>query len=239
MKRVLQKIGTAFTLGLVLLLTSHASLFGQTPTGTGTKNGSTPKSDSAIIFESPRPLLEDATVSAISLNNAWGFSAFFSDYGFGAGLFYQRKFGADLSAVLSLDLGSAKGPKEFGFITEIKINNIFVLPLIGSLQYRLFDEILGDNLRPYVTAGAGPVFVLTTPGQDEFFSSFGHPKVSTTFGGFVGAGANFGVDRHSTFGANLRYYIIPYPAPGIESTASVFLTDFNGFFLTVNYAFNF
>jgi hypothetical protein len=226
-------------MAIVVLLLLASSAVAQTPTGTTTPSEPTVKSDSAIIFESPRPLIENSSTTLVSLNNVWGFSAFFSDYGFGAGAFYQRKFGGDLSAVLSLDFGSAKGPKEFGFIDQIKINNIFVLPLIASLQYRLLGTTLGENLRPYVTAGAGPVFVLTTPGADEFFASFGHATLKTVYGGFIGAGANFGVDRHSTFGANLRYYIIPYPSPGVESTAGVFLNNFNGFFLTVTYGFNF
>lgn len=224
---------------MLALLQCYSSSRAQTPTGTTTPGVAGPKSDSAIIFDSPRPLLETETQSLVALNNVWGLSAFFSDYGFGGGAFYQRKLSTDFAAELSLDFGSAKGPKEFGFITQIKINNIFVIPLIASLQYRLFDELLGENLRPFLTAGAGPVFVMTTPGADEFFASFAHPTLKTVYGGFVGAGANFGVDRHSTFGANLRYYIIPYPSPGLESTAGVFLNNFNGMFLTVTYGFNF
>jgi len=197
------------------------------------------KQDSVIIFESPRPLLEKPEEVASSYLNTWGISAFFSDYGFGGGAYYAHSFSQDIRAVLSLDFGTAKGPNEFGLSTEIKINRIFVLPVIASIQYRLFREMISENFKPFITGGVGPVFVLTTPGQDEFFSSFGHSSVKMVPGGFVGVGANFGIDRKSTFGANLRYYIIPYPAPGIESTQGVFLRDLSGLFLTVNYGFNF
>ena len=196
-------------------------------------------SDTAMIFTSPRPLLEKDEVTINLLQNTWGLSAFFSDYGFGGGLFLGHKFGGELTGLVSFDFGTAKGPKEFGLTTEIKINRIFVLPLIVSAQYRLLENVLNENLRPYVTAGAGPVFILTTPGDREFFSSFGDAKIKAIGGGFLGFGANFGIDKRSTFGANLRYYIIPYPAPGLESTQGVFLTDFNGLFLTINYGFNF
>jgi hypothetical protein len=198
----------------------------------------TEQSDTAMIFTSPRPLLEKDEVAINFFQNTWGLSAF-SDYGFGGGLFLGHKFGNELTGLLSFDFGTAKGPKEFGLQTEIKINRIFVLPLILSAQYRLLANVLNENLRPYVTAGAGPVFILTTPGAREFFSAFGDAKIKAIGGGFLGFGANFGIDKHSTFGANLRYYIIPYPAPGLESTQGVFLTDFNGLFLTINYGFNF
>jgi hypothetical protein len=94
-------------------------------------------------------------------------------------------------------------------------------------------------LRPYITAGAGPVFILTTPGDQDFIPGLGAAKLKTLPGGFVGAGANFGLDKKSTFGANLRYYIIPYPGKGLESTQNVFLTNFSGLFLSANYGFNF
>jgi len=57
--------------------------------------------------------------------------------------------------------------------------------------------------------------------------------------GSFGIGANFGSDPKTTFGASLKYYIIPYRSPGIESTQGNFLTDFSGAALTVSYGFNF
>lgn len=197
------------------------------------------RADSAIIFESPRPLIDKGDAADVTYPNTWGISAFFSDYGFGGGGYYARYIGANITGMVSLDLGTAKGPKEFGLETEVKINRIFVVPVIFSAQYRLLKDMLSDNFRPYITAGAGPVFVITTPAYQEFFSAFGSASIKPVPGGFVGVGANFGLDKKSTFGANLRYYIIPYPGQGIESTAGVFLNNFNGLFLTVNYGFNF
>jgi hypothetical protein len=138
-----------------------------------------------------------------------------------------------------LDLGSAKGPKEFGFYTEVKVNRIYVAPLMAQLQYRILSDVLGAGFRPYLTAGAGPAFVITTDGQKEFFSALGSPTVHTTFGGVVGIGSYFGSDPKSLFGASLKYYIIPYKTPGIESTAGTFLSDFSSLSLSVSYGFNF
>lgn len=195
--------------------------------------------DSAIIFESPRPLLETTEQLDARLNNGWGFGAFFSDYGFGGGLYASSKFTTELTGLITTDFGTAKSDKEFGFETEKKINRIFVIPLMAAAQYRVFSESLGENFRPYLTAGAGPVFVLTTPGNKEFFSSLGSAAVRTVAGGFGGVGANFGLDKTTTFGANVRYFFIPVPEPGIESIEGQFLTNLNGLFIGVNYGFNF
>jgi hypothetical protein len=195
--------------------------------------------DSAIIFESPRPLLETTEQIDARLNKGWGFGAFFTDYGFGGQLYASSRLSQDLTGLLSLDLGSAKSDKEFGFQDEIKINRILVLPLMVSAQYRVLSESLGENFRPYITAGAGPVFVVTTPGDQEFFASFGDAKVKTVPGGFGGLGANFGLDKTTTFGASVRYFFVPLPEPGIESLEGVTLTDLSGLFIGVNYGFNF
>lgn len=195
--------------------------------------------DSAIIFESPRPLLETTEQLDARLNKGWGFGAFFSDYGFGGQLYLSSRFTRDLTGMISTDFGSAKSDKEFGFENERKINRIFVIPVMASAQYRVLSESLGENFRPYLTAGAGPVFVMTTPGEEEFFSSLGSAAVKTVPGGFAGVGANFGLDKTTTFGASVRYFIVPVPEPGIESLEGKFLTDLSGLFIGVNYGFNF
>jgi outer membrane protein W len=195
--------------------------------------------DSAIIFESPRPILETAEQLDARLNNGWGFGAFFTDYGFGGQLYASSRFGQDLTGLVSLDIGSAKSDKEFGFQDERKINRIMVMPLMASVQYRVLSESLGENFRPYLTAGAGPVFVMTTPGDEEFFASFGSAKLKTVPGGFGGVGANFGLDKTTTFGASVRYFFVPLPEPGIESLQGQHLKDLNGLFIGVNYGFNF
>jgi hypothetical protein len=195
--------------------------------------------DSAIVFESPRPLLETDEELEARLDKSWGFGAFFSDYGFGGGMYLSSRMGQDLTGVISTDFGSAKDDREFGFEDQRKVNRIMVVPVMASAQYRVLRESLGENFRPYVTAGAGPVFVVTTPGSEEFFSSLSSAKVTTVPGGFIGLGAHFGVDKTTTFGASARYFIVPYPAPGIESLEGNYLENLNGLFLGVTYGFNF
>ena len=159
----------AFTLALLL---GSAISFAQTPMGT--PKTSNPQ-DSAIIFQSPRPLLEDNT-ALNALNNSFGFSGLVNDYGFGLGLYYRRNLATDLSGLITFDFGAAKGPKEYGLSDEIKINRIYVMPLFASLQYRILSSTLGEGLRPYLTGGAGPAFIATTDGSIDFFAAALHPK---------------------------------------------------------------
>jgi hypothetical protein len=221
---------------IALLLSFLATFtFAQTPTGA--VKTSNPH-DTAMIFQSPRPLIEN-TVSRNDFDNAAGFSGILNDYGFGLGLYYGRHISNDLSAHITFDFGTGKGSKEFGLVDEIKINRIYVMPLMASLQYRVLSNSLGEGLRPYITAGAGPAFIATTDATQDFFAALLHPKFVSTFGGFFGIGANFGSDPKTNFGASLKYYIIPYRSPGIESTQGNFLTDFSGAALTISYGFNF
>jgi hypothetical protein len=227
---------TVLYIVLFLLIAVNGS-FAQSAAGTGTVKTSNPN-DTAIIFSSPRPLLEDNSATSAP-NNSFGFAGVINDYGFGLGLYYRRILTSDFSVLATFDFGIGKGPKEFGLFDEVKINRIYVMPLMASLQYRLLGSVLGEGLRPYLTAGIGPAFIATTDATLDFFAALLHPKVTTTFGGFFGFGANFGTDPKTTFGASLKYYIIPYHSPGIESTQGTFLTDFSGAALTVSYGFNF
>jgi hypothetical protein len=194
--------------------------------------------DTVIVFTSPRPLLEDEQSVADNLSNSLGLSFSFSDFGIGAGFYYGHRLSQSINAVLSLDASQAKGAKEFGFLSENKVNRIYLLPIIASIQYRILENSLGENMRPFLTAGAGPVMVLAMPASKSFFSGFGEATTDFVPGGFVGVGTTFGSEKKSQFGVNVRYYIIPYPK-GIQSLDSETLTDFNALFLTITYGYNF
>lgn len=218
--------------GLLLLIGSSRA---QSPSG----NATAPKAaDTAIIFNSPRPLIDETALQNNALMNSWGFNGFFNDFGFGFGLYYRHVFNDDFSLHSGFDFGTAKGPNELGLYGEVKINRIFVMPLMANMEYRLLQSVLGMGLRPYVTAGAGPVFVMTTDGQKDFFSALGSPVTNVTYGINFGLGAYFGSDPKTTFGASLKYYIIPY-SRGVETTYGVFLNNFSGASLNVSYGFNF
>jgi outer membrane protein W len=209
--------------------------FAQTPMGS-TPSQSQP--DSAIIFEPSQPLVQSRADLAKEYPNTWGFNASFSDYGFGGGLFLGHNFSQDFEAQISAEMSTASASREFDLVTDNKVNRVFVIPIMLSGQYRLFSQGLSDNLRPYVTAGAGAVVAMTTPFQEDFFTAFADQQSKIVPGGFIGLGAKFGMDPKSTFGASLRYFIIPYPG-AIQSTSSQSLTNLSALYLSVSYGMNF
>ncbi len=219
--------------GLMLLFGSTGRA--QSPSGNA---GGAKAADTAMIFVSPRPLIDESTLQNSTLLNSWGFDGFFNDFGFGLGVYYRHVFNEALSVHTGFDFGTAKGPNELGLYGEVKINRIFVMPLMANLEYRVLQSALGIGFRPYVSAGAGPVFVMTTDGQKDFFPALGDPITHVTYGMNFGVGAYFGSDPKTTFGASFKYYIIPY-SRGVESTSGVFLNDFSGASLNVSYGFNF
>ena len=201
-------------------------------------SGVAPRIDTAMIFEPSSPLLREPEAVAQEHPNSWGVSGSFTDYGFGAGLFLSRVLSADVSLGLTAELGTAQASREFDLITSDKVNRIYVVPLMLSAEYRLFRTTLSDNMRPYITAGAGPVAAVTTPYQMEFFQSLGSATSKFIPGGFVGVGSHFGTDPKSLFSASIRYFIIPN-AGSIQSTATQYVTDLSSLSLTVSIGFQF
>jgi hypothetical protein len=222
-----------FAFGAALAFAAPACA--QTPIGSGApKTGM----DTAMIFQPSHPLITTSEDLAREYPNSWVLSVSFSDYGFAGGMFLGHEFGQDLRGLFSFDFGTAEGSQEVDFLEDNQVNRVFVIPIMLSLQYRVFRTGLSDNLRPYITAGAGPVVAMTTPISEDFFSAFANGYSKVVPGGFVGLGANFGTDSKSSFGASLRYFIIPYPG-SLESTTTESLTNLSGLFITVIYGFNF
>ena len=96
---------------------------------------------------------------------------------------------------------------------------------------------MADNLRPYINAGVGPALVITTPYSKEFFNAFADAQFKIAAGGYVGFGANFGIDTSSLVGINFRYYYIKFFDEGVESLEGRVKNSIGGFFVTINFGF--
>jgi hypothetical protein len=185
-------------------------------------------------------------VPIIFPNNAFGMDLMFSEGGFGVGAFYRRTVTEDITLFTDFSISEAKDPQEFTYIdyfgqtqTPGKINRAFLLPLNFGIQYRVFENAIFDNLRPYLDAAIGPSIVVTTPYAREFFNAFGKAQARYTIGGYFGIGANFGLDKSSLVGLNIRYYIIHFFNQGIEIldtnlTNGRLENDLGGIFITLN-----
>jgi hypothetical protein len=173
--------------------------------------------------------------------NAFGIDILFSEGGFGLGTFYRRQLSPALTLFTDLSISESKDEREFDVydywgtpITIGKKNRVFLLPLNTGLQYRLFRKEISDNLRPYINAGVGPTITIITPYELEFFESFGKAQTKYALGGYIGLGANFGLDKRSLLGVNIRYYFIHFFDEGVESLYDRPKKNLGGFFLTIN-----
>lgn len=213
--------------------------------------------DSTIIFTPSKPELLLAT-DYVPLRNAWGFDIMLSNNGFAGGLFLRKEYTEDVALSLSLAISDVKGDSEIEYYDVYtgqsfipgKKNRLLLVPLVLSGQYRLFREDITENFRPYVTAGIGPSMVFVAPyvrntgryyaggepeqEQVEFFTSLKYGQAKYTVGGFIGAGAYFGLDRGTISGFSVRYYIVPFQK-GIEVIEGGFIRTFGGFYITLNF----
>ncbi|MGQ9643245.1 MAG: outer membrane beta-barrel protein [Ignavibacterium sp.] len=174
-------------------------------------------------------------------NNAWGIDIMFGESGFGFGTFYRYQITDMWTAFADLSFAEAKDDREIEYIDYFgqtfvigKKNRVFQLPLVLGLQYRLFKGDIADNLRPYLSAGAGPTLVITTPYEEEFFSAFGNAQSKFALGGYVGIGANFGIDKSSLVGLSVRYFRVQFFDDGVESLFGRFKDNLSGFFIALN-----
>jgi len=177
-------------------------------------------------------------------SNAWGFDILLGESGFGFGGFYRHELSTKFTLFGDLSFSESKDQREFEYIdyfgnsfTVGKKNRIFQIPINFGAQYRLFEKELTDNLRPYINAGIGPTLVLTTPYSEEFFKAFGNTTTHFAAGGYVGFGANFGLDKSNLIGLNFRYYHIQFFDEGVESLEGRLNKTIGGFYVTINFGF--
>lgn len=214
--------------------------------------------DTTIVFTPSRPHLTGVEESAI-LTNSWGIDLMLSNNGFGFGSFYRKRETADLSWSISLAVSDVKDEQEVQYYdiygrsySPYKKNRLMLIPLFLGGEYRLFREEIADNFRPYVSAAVGPAIMVVAPYQRtvttdvgnggtiteyqqiEFFESLKWATAEYTVGGYIGAGAYFGSESGTLSGVSLRYYFIPFPE-GIETLEGVFVNNFGGLYITLNF----
>jgi hypothetical protein len=174
-------------------------------------------------------------------NNAWGVDVMFSDGGFGLGTFYRRQITDVITGFVDISYSEAQDPREFTYVdyygntyTLGKINRAFIIPLNFGMQYRLFEDAISDNLRPYINFGAGPALVLTDPYELEYFTALKKAHANYTLGGYIGFGANFGLNKTSLVGINIRYYFVHLFNQGVQILQDNYDKDLGGIYITLN-----
>lgn len=173
--------------------------------------------------------------------NSWGMDILIGEGGFGLGTFFRHSFTNNVTGFIDFSISESKDDREFEYIDIFgqpyvvgKENRVFVLPLNVGIQYRLFAKELTENLRPYVNAGVGPNFIVSTPYNEEFFKSFGNASLQYALGGYLGIGANFGLSKSSLVGLNVRYYYAKIFGEGVENLRGNFRTTISSVYITLN-----
>src|SRR5690606_10723647 len=99
-------------------------------------------------------------------SNSWGIDIMFGDAGFGLGTFLRKQFDVKWSAFADISFSETKDEREFEYIdyfgnifTIGKKNRVFQVPLNFGAHYRIFENTVADNLRPYLSAGVGPTII--------------------------------------------------------------------------------
>jgi hypothetical protein len=174
--------------------------------------------------------------------NMWGIDLMFNDGGIGMGTFYRRNVSRTVDIFVDFSISEYTDNQEVEFIdyfgrkiTPFKENRVFLMPINFGMHYRIFEDVIADNLRPYLNLGAGPAMVVTTPYEKEFFRSFAYAQSKFTVGGYVGLGANFGISKKDLVGINFRYYIVHFFDKGVESLVNTYQNNLGGFYLTLNF----
>ncbi len=176
--------------------------------------------------------------------NAWGFDLMIGESGFGFGGFYRKQLNVKFTLFADVSISEAKDEREVEYVdiygqtfTIGKKNRVFQIPFIFGAQYRLFENALEDNLRPYICAGVGPTIALTTPYSEEFFRAFSFAEAHYAVGGYAGFGANFGLDTNNLIGLNVRYYYTKFLNEGVEILDGRYKDYLSGFYITLNFGF--
>ena len=216
--------------------------------------------DSTIIFQPVDANLVNQT-SYTPLLNAWGFNLMMSDNGFGAGLFLRHEYTDEIAGFIDFAVSDVKDEGEVEYYdiwtgqsyVPNKVNRLIYMPLVAGIQYRLFKDDIVDNFRPYLTAGIGPSVMFVAPyaspetvvdpttgessvqyNEIDFFSSLKYGQFRYTVGGYIGAGAYFGLDKGSLSGVNVRYYFSPFPS-AIQVMTTSAIKNFGGLYITLNF----
>jgi hypothetical protein len=174
-------------------------------------------------------------------DGAWGIDLMFGESGFGLGTFVRHQLSSKLTGYFDISFSEAKDEREIEYydywgnpIVIGKKNRVFQIPMFFGIQYRLFEYSIAENLRPYINFSTGPSLIITTPYEQDFFSSFGDAKSVWAVGAYAGIGANFGLEKSSLLGINVRYYYIKLFNDGVESLYGRFQKNLTGFFITLN-----
>ncbi len=219
--------------------------------------------DSVITFEPSRSLIDTVNIKG-KYNNGAGVNLSFSTSGFGLGGFYEYKISEDVSLVMDFLMAGARNTDEFErfdnttglLIVDNKLNRIYNFPLSVGPSYYVFQNVLFDNFKPFVSGGVGFSTILVAPYSKyyvennrlfqqyiQFFDAFSEQISYLRPLFYLAIGADFGFSKKNISRIQIKYYNIPFGDDGIYSMVPPSIdprldfkpiTNFGGIFITLS-----
>lgn len=234
-----------FSLVFVIISCNQVKLIAQV---TGGGKGEFDK-DSVIVFEPSTPLLTLGEINE-SKTTATGFDLIFSTFGFGGGMFWRAEINDELVFLSDFFITGIRKSDELERFNQNtgesyiphKINRLFSIPFSFGIQYFPFNNQIISTFKPFIAAGAGFSFIISTPYNRGFFNAFGHGEYYTRPSFNLSIGADFGNKKKSLSVFQIRYLSIPFGDNGLQSLEAAVedpITNFGGVFLDLRIGFNY
>ncbi len=215
---------------------------------TGGGNGEFDK-DSVIVFEPSSPLLTLGEINETK-TTAMGFDLIFSTFGFGGGMFWRADINEEFVFVTDFFITGIRKSDELERFNQTtgelfiphKINRLFSIPFSVGIQYFPFNNQIISTFKPFITAGTGFSFIISTPYDKSFFNAFAYGEYYTRPSFNISIGADFGNKKKSLSVFQIRYLSIPFGGNGLQSLSANVedpITNFGGVFLDLRIGFNY
>ncbi len=147
-----------------------------------------------------------------------GFGLAMGVYGSGINFNYTWNPSLDWAIGLETRIYDIKDEDEIPIVTysysgypvqQADITHLVILPVFLTSRYYPFEGQIANNIRPFFSAKAGPVFVMEASDDESFFKRWSHPEITTLPGGYVGGGMDIGYINRIVFTASAGVDILP------------------------------
>jgi len=154
-----------------------------------------------------------------------GFVFTMAELGSGFGAFYDFPFGNQFHLGTSIDAFFIRDSKQvelvdyYGNVYSLNdFNDVYLFDAMITLKRRFFADDVHDSVRPFLSAGVGPVFGMNFPNIPGYKDQY-----AWSVGGFFGGGMDITIDANYFVSARAQYRVMPFSEPiGETSNHSMF-----------------
>lgn len=153
-----------------------------------------------------------------SYPNQRGFGLAMGVYGSGINFNYTWNPSLDWALGIESRIYDIKDEDEIPIVTytyagypvePTDITHLVIFPVFLTARYYPFEGQIANNIRPFVSAKTGPVFVMEASDEESFFKRWSHPDIATLPGGYIGGGIDIGYINRIVFTASAGVDILP------------------------------